>query len=264
MMKRLYLILALLAYTYIILAENIPHNYTFDYESELHRYQNYHYIGTGHLSFDFSEPEKTFIIITGSLAATAFLFDQNIRDFTQNEVYAGQNVFSDFMYKIGDIDYVFFGALAVYSLNTALQDPYLHDTLILAVQSMAVTEAGTVVAKETFGRARPRQNPDNAFDFWGKGESFFSGHSSGAWSYATVIAGRYPEVRYFAYGLAGCVSVSRIYEDAHWASDVLTGAMVGYAVGRLTLKFTSGYTQYVNILPFVDSEWRGVLVQVRF
>jgi len=261
MIKILFIGILLGVIAQILWSETFAIPYTFDWESEQERHQNYHYIKT---SYEFSQSETTFIIVTGSLAMTSFLFDRTIRDFTQNEIYKGKNLFTEMMYNIGDVDYVFFGALTVYSVNTALQDPYLHDTLILAIQSMAVAEAITVGAKEIFKRARPRNSPDDPFDFGRKGESFFSGHSSGAWSYATVVAGRFPEIRWVAYGLAGCVSVSRVYEDAHWTSDVLMGAMVGYAVGKLTLKFSPKYTQQVNILPFVDSEWRGVLVQVGF
>ena len=205
-----------------------------------------------------------FYIVVGSLFATSFFFDQSIRNFTQNEIYGGDNFVSKFLHGVGDREYVFYGALAIHSLDNLLQNSYLHETLIYSLQSLLVAEGITETFKKTFKRARPRQSPDDPFDFWHKGESFFSGHSSGAWSYLTVIATRYPSTAWLAYGLAGSVSLSRVYEDAHWTSDVLLGALVGFGVGKLTVKMNLKYTDRINILPYIDEcGGRFVLVQWR-
>jgi membrane-associated phospholipid phosphatase len=39
-----------------------------------------------------------------------------------------------------------------------------------------------------------------------------------------------------SYGLAGSVGFARIHEDAHWASDVLAGAILGTVVGNAVVK----------------------------
>jgi len=256
-MKRYYLLLLIIFLWSHCISE--PHIY--DFASENTRLENFHYANkTPALNND----DKLFIILVSSLATGAFFVDGAIRNYVQDEVYGGSNTLTELLYGVGDLDNVFFGALAVYSFNTALQDPDLHDTLIMALQSMAVTEGITVGFKGAFGRARPRHSPNDPYNFGGNGESFFSGHSSGAWAYSTVLASRYPSVKWLAYGLAGCVSVSRVYEDAHWTSDVLTGALAGYIIGKLTVHYPLWYMKYVNILPYVDVESRGVLVQVRF
>jgi len=235
--------------------------YLYDWQSEDTRFQKYHYINKGTA---FNEDDQLFIAIVGSMAVGAFFVDGAIRNYVQDELYGGSNAFTELLYGVGDLDNVFFGALALYSFNTALQDPDLHDTLIMAVQSLAVTEGVTEGFKGAFGRARPRHSPTDPYNFGGTGQSFFSGHSSGAWAYSTVLACRYPQVKWLAYGFAGCVSASRVYEDAHWTSDVLTGALAGFIIGKLTVHYPLGYMQYINILPYVDVESRGVLVQVRF
>ena len=51
---------------------------------------------------------------------------------------------------------------------------------------------------------------------------------------ASVIANHYDEtwVSYSSYTVAGLVGVARIYHDAHFASDVLAGALIGTLVGK--------------------------------
>jgi membrane-associated phospholipid phosphatase len=39
-------------------------------------------------------------------------------------------------------------------------------------------------------------------------------------------------VQYSAYSLAGLVGVARSYHDAHFASDILAGALIGTLVGQ--------------------------------
>jgi hypothetical protein len=55
-----------------------------------------------------------------------------------------------------------------------------------------------------------------------------------------VISEQYDEVWVapVAYGLAGLVAWSRLNDNAHWTSDVVVGAGVGYAVGKLVTHFS--------------------------
>ena len=52
-----------------------------------------------------------------------------------------------------------------------------------------------------------------------------SGHSLTAWTFAHVIAERYPSwhTKLLVYGLASTVSVSRVLARDHFPSDVLVG-----------------------------------------
>ncbi|MCK4346267.1 MAG: phosphatase PAP2 family protein [Bacteroidales bacterium] len=36
-----------------------------------------------------------------------------------------------------------------------------------------------------------------------------------------------------AYSIATLTGISRVYENKHWSSDVLIGAVFGYAMGKL-------------------------------
>ena len=63
--------------------------------------------------------------------------------------------------------------------------------------------------------------------------SFPSGHTSLAFSSATILGYRYPKWRVPLYIGAGLVGFSRIYLGRHYASDVVVGAALGTAVGML-------------------------------
>jgi membrane-associated phospholipid phosphatase len=68
--------------------------------------------------------------------------------------------------------------------------------------------------------------------------SFPSGHSTGAWATAAVLAHRYPAkgiVPTLAYASATAISYSRLAVGAHWLSDVLMGALIGVGSARVVL-----------------------------
>lgn len=94
----------------------------------------------------------------------------------------------------------------------------------------------TPTLKLAFGRARPRANKgvDYFRPFSSANASFPSGHTTEAFALASVISCHYEEtwVSYTAYGIAGLVGVARTYHDAHFASDVLAGALIGTVVGN--------------------------------
>ena len=62
---------------------------------------------------------------------------------------------------------------------------------------------------------------------------FPSGHTSIAFSMATVLGYQYPKWRIPLYIGAGLVGLSRIYLGRHYASDVLMGAAVGTISGSV-------------------------------
>ena len=67
------------------------------------------------------------------------------------------------------------------------------------------------------------------------GSSFPSGHTTGVFSVATVVANRYKRHRlapYLAYSFATVISLSRITTSAHWPSDVFLGAALGYSTAK--------------------------------
>jgi PAP2 superfamily len=100
------------------------------------------------------------------------------------------------------------------------------------IASGIITPAIKLVA----GRSRPRDNNGIYYfkPFSNGNSSFPSGHTTEAFALASVIANHYDEtwVTCTSYSIAGLVGLARTYHQAHFASDVLAGAMIGTLVGK--------------------------------
>jgi membrane-associated phospholipid phosphatase len=92
--------------------------------------------------------------------------------------------------------------------------------------------------------------------------SFPSGHTSAAFSVATVIATAYPSpwVRTASYGVASMVGVGRIVQDRHWTSDVVAGAILGYEMGKLAVHVG----ERTRWGPALETDGRRVYVEAHF
>jgi membrane-associated phospholipid phosphatase len=135
-----------------------------------------------------------------------------------------------------------------------MADLGLHGTEAVVVGSLF---AG--VMKDFFGRARPFVHPptdSTGFDpnNWqiGRGlrqgdsyRSFPSGHSVAAFAAAAAVANEtsrwWPDWKWVIgpamYGGAALVGVSRMYNNRHWASDVMMGAAIGTFAGNKVVRY---------------------------
>ncbi|MFN8582543.1 MAG: phosphatase PAP2 family protein [Gemmatimonadaceae bacterium] len=136
------------------------------------------------------------------------------------------------------------GTLAV--TGWAVHNDFTRNLGVDVTRSVLVSGVITAALKGTVGRARPRVNPDDADMFYpGRGffnndrASFPSGHTSAAFAGASVLAFELSKahphhsrwVTMGLYGAATAVGFSRMYENAHWASDVFAGAAIGTLSG---------------------------------
>ncbi|HEY1112197.1 MAG TPA: phosphatase PAP2 family protein [Chitinophagaceae bacterium] len=132
--------------------------------------------------------------------------------------------------------------------NTRLQ----HVVFVWA-GSLLINDALTNKLKNSFQRYRPSTGkPFNSFDGNegpGANRSFPSAHTSNAFTTATVFATLYKDKHWvppLAYGLATMVGFSRVYDNAHWASDVMAGAAVGFLSAK-TMILTDKWVGKKNI-----------------
>jgi membrane-associated phospholipid phosphatase len=115
---------------------------------------------------------------------------------------------------------------------------------LLCAQAYADSAIVNLAMKAVTRRERPTDIPidgnyhDTFFNAskspW-HGSSFPSGHTTGVFSVATVVAERYKRHRWVpwvSYAFAGVISASRITTAAHWPSDVFLGAALGYSVAK--------------------------------
>ena len=125
----------------------------------------------------------------------------------------------------------------LFAIGKARDDDYLVRTTGIMTESYLFTAGFSMAFKLLLGRARPYLG-DGArrwhfFGIHGRDmRSFPSGHTSGAFSMATALSKRHNEwwVQVPAYTLATGVASQRIDSGVHWTSDVLVGAVLGYAI----------------------------------
>ncbi len=118
---------------------------------------------------------------------------------------------------------------------------------------------------------RIQGDPYNVFD-WANGpkvnESFPSANTSNAFTTATVFATMYKDKKWvppLAYGLATLVGFSRIYNNGHWASDVMAGAAVGFlsAKGVIGL-YKIASKRYILVIPQIGQKFSSFSLIYRF
>jgi hypothetical protein len=137
----------------------------------------------------------------------------------------------------------------IYFIGLAKKNPKLAETGRLADEAIIDSGTVTLVAKLVSNRQRPRQGNGQG-DFWPYGtqhwewdSSFPSDHATASMALARVLAGEYPHwyVMVPAYGFAETISLSRIFANQHFPSDVLVGQAVGFITGSYVLNRRSLY-----------------------
>jgi membrane-associated phospholipid phosphatase len=122
------------------------------------------------------------------------------------------------------------------------------------------------------GRARPADGlGDDHFTPFTSHDSFPSGHATQAFAMASVVSMRCDQawIGWCAYGAAGLVGAARLETRDHFASDVVTGALVGTCIGREVvrvnrkLRSRTGRAE-VTFTPALAPGFRGVTMTARF
>jgi membrane-associated phospholipid phosphatase len=125
-----------------------------------------------------------------------------------------------------------------------------------SVESILIADVLGGTIKLAAGRARPYVDIDNPADFQlfrgftdDKYRSFPSGHTITAFAFASTVTREtqfwWPHSAWYVgtvmYGGASLMGLSRIYNNQHWASDVMGGAAIGTLIGLKVVKYTHSH-----------------------
>ncbi len=117
------------------------------------------------------------------------------------------------------------------------------------------------------GRSRPSQT-ERTYGFrpFGRKHSFPSGHATQAFAVASTVAAHYDPlwVKLTAYGVATSVGLARVDRNAHFASDVAAGALIGAAVGNAVVHFNQQYRTRISFGPRIDHDTYGMAIGLLF
>lgn len=197
----------------------------------------------------------------------AFLLDEEIRKGAQRSQSTPVDSLADGAKLLGSPPVTLATGVLLYGWGRLVADEYQAETGKLATQAVLAAEAATLVLKYSTGRERPDAEAGadsfHPFDFAdGYNDALPSAHTAGAFALAAVMARRAESTWAppLWYGLATVLGASRIYQDEHWTSDVLLGALIGELAGRWALRPQSPAAPRVTLRPLAQ----GASVDVVF
>ncbi len=219
--------------------------------------------------------ERSNLYLAAGILGTGVIinfFDYRLIDIAQHNVRSATlNNIAKNAEKLGNgfYDMAILGGVA--GAGYIFKDDKLKDTAFLAAESFLAANAVTTVLKYSIGRARPYTGEGRAtfkpFSFKNTHASFPSGHTTSAFSIASVFAARYDSTALgiLAYGTASLTALQRIYSSMHWPTDVFAGAVIGTVTGRAVVRYAKDHSgKSVLLLPVYQPGYSGVTASVRF
>jgi membrane-associated phospholipid phosphatase len=201
-------------------------------------------------------------IAAGTIALIAW-GDKPIQQF----FYRNENLFID------RTSYYFFSPLGsglmgiptlgiFYACGVIWKNKKAKETGLKGLEAYVITFVMTTTIKQFTHRHRPYQdappdphNWDGPFSWGGPYgtfgyNSFPSGHSSSVFALATLIGLEYWDTKWVpivSFGLAGFTALYRLAVNDHWASDVLFGSALGFAIGSMVYFNTNKKLQIIPV-----------------
>lgn len=196
------------------------------------------------LTSPFRMDRKDALIVGGLVVSIGSLMvvDQSIQRAFQNNRTAVRDDVADSLETIGSGRNVLIGNVGLigagYLLQLNNEGNKLMHTAMTSLEAQLFADGLSGLTKYAVGRARPNAgegvhsfNPFEGFD-----KSFPSSHAARSFAVAAVFAEEYPQpIPFLAYTGATVISLSRIYLNEHFASDVLAGAALGLAIGKFLI-----------------------------
>ena len=176
----------------------------------------------------------------GLIGAGTFLVmqaDQPVRDAVMKD----QSYYKSFPVEFGKLwgeTYSTAIVAGAFGLHGLLANDNLTKKVGFEIVQAALYSGGiTTILKVAFGRARPYTNKGRAdyrpFTLLDDGfHSLPSGHVTLAFALSTILSRNVQSnaLKVLAYIPAALTAFSRVYQDYHWTSDCLLGAVVGFVV----------------------------------
>lgn len=201
---------------------------------------------------DLASPVTTnakYILIPGVLATSLAYLTRSQGRYEKRETL-------DEAKPLGDIgflgEYIGYGALNItyvgvnYWLAKRNDDPVALKRAEVMARASLYASGLTMMGKLSINEQRP--------GFPGETDSFPSGHASGAFSFASVVAAEHGwGWGSAAYAMAGFISVSRINDDFHYLHDVLAGITIGASFGwGVHYNAEKGSRLWMTLIPVED------------
>ncbi|MGH8040947.1 MAG: phosphatase PAP2 family protein [Rudaea sp.] len=207
-------------------------------------------------------------LIGGGLALSMAFLDKPIHDAAQSNRSASTDRFFRDVQKFGTKQYGLPVLAGFYAYGAFADNDEAKSVALDGFSASMISALVTSTIKGVVGRARPYSGlgPHHFTPLQGD-YSFPSGHATGAFAFASVIATHYDSlwVDTAAYGIAGLVGYARIEQNAHWASDVVAGALIGGLIGHHLVDFNRSLRERNSALaPTLGTDGQQLLLTWQF
>ncbi len=189
----------------------------------------------------YQQEDAWYWLAGGATISLAFYYDLPLQQGLRITSSDLQSSLSSGFEPMGNPIYMGSAGLAAYLGGCISGNEELKGVSSAALQSMLTSGLVVLSLKMAFHRVRPEeQELADPYRFYGPSLqrdrlSFPSGHSAIAFSAAASISEYYGNPWYVAvplYSLAGLTAWQRVFDQKHWPSDVITGAVIGVFIGR--------------------------------
>ena len=219
---------------------------------------------------NYEEDEWNDVIKVTAATSLSFLIDKEVKKFMLDVKHR-----SDFQDKISKIDRYYGNTRSAviiiggtFFTGLVIGNNEIMNAGIMLSESVIFSNIITQSLKMLTGRERPDETNNN-FHFIGpnlgfdKFQALPSGHSTTSFAISTVAAGLTDNVylKILFYSPAFLTSLSRIYNNRHWLSDVLLGGLVGYYTGKKVLSLNGKSTEDTITLNF---DGRSIELSIKF
>jgi membrane-associated phospholipid phosphatase len=198
------------------------------------------------------------LAVAGGVVLT-YVFDSDIRNKLQGSRSGAQDTAADAGNVMGN-PFVHLGvAAAVYGGGILASSPEWRETGEMLGEAALLADATSFILKESIGRGRPSVSNDKGsfrpLQFKSDYDSMPSMHTASSFAMASVMASKSRNFtsKVLYYLGATFVGFSRMYQDKHWASDIILGAAIGELCGRVVTNYHSGNGR-IALAPLVTGD----------
>ncbi len=197
-------------------------------------------------------------LATAGAVGLTYVFDTDIRNDLQGTKSHTLDRITDAGEIIGN-PFVHLGiAASVYGGAILADSPKWREIGEMLGEAAILADASGFILKEAIGRSRPFVHGDKGdfkpFGFKNDYDSMPSLHTASSFAMASVLASTSDSLvaKALYYSVATFVGFSRMYQDKHWASDVVLGAVIGELCGRVVTAYHVSHAK-LALVPEVSS-----------
>ncbi|MUU77802.1 phosphatase PAP2 family protein [Winogradskyella endarachnes] len=181
--------------------------------------------------------KKDFITAGSFIAGTSLLYlsDNEAQRYFSKQAEDVPVVLKDFGWYFGSPQNFFMVSAGVYGFGLLTKNEKVRYTGVLILSSAVASGLFQTITKTAVGRARPNEGDHNSFKMFSNlpgYHSFPSGHSILSFSMAHAIAKQFNNfwVKAGIYAVGSIAPISRLWENAHWISDVGFGMAISIVI----------------------------------